>query len=263
MKERPILFSAPMVRAILADEKSATRRMVKPQPPTEAEAEDAGCQRFALHPRVARTVKAYYCAQYDALPKESGAFDVTGSVGYVRDRCGQTEWTCPYGVPGDRLWVRETWAYKGGDEYLYQREQGAVSCRATWQEDRPVQFPDLAPFSDYVPGGKWRPSIFMPRWASRLTLEVVSVGCERLKAITDASAVAEGARFRDVGDYHDGAKRPGWSMKRPHPVDAGEPDDCLGSARFAFGSLWNEIHGDGAWDANPYVWVVEFKRVTT
>jgi len=125
---------------------------------------------------------------------------------------------------GDRLWVREAWAYYGGDEYLYQRSPSAVSYRAdAWDP--------LAP----VPGGRWRPSIHMPRWASRLTLDVTGVCVQRLQDITEADAKAEGVRA---------------------PVNV-SPD--LGSTHVdGFGDLWEEIHGAGAWDANPWVVAITF-----
>lgn len=241
-KDRPILFSAPMVRAILAGEKTVTRRAVKPQPPAGCLYEMNGAGTHAL------------CRGDDGREAHAGSRWVPPTPKSTDHRL-----PCPH---TGSLWVREAWngwfGPKGGDLGDWRDWHETPRAGRSNENNRSLIYRATQEHPDV---GRWVTPLFMPRWASRLTLEVVSVGCERLQAITDAGAVAEGARFRDVGSYHDGAKRPGWSMKRPHPVDAGEPDDCLGSARFAFGSLWNEIHGDGAWDANPYVWVVEFRRV--
>ena len=241
VRERPILFSAPMVRAILAGHKSVTRRLVKPQPPTEAEAENAGCQYFSLSPRVARSVKVYFSGQYESLPKETGVFEVHGSVGYVRDRCGKTEWTCPYGIPGDRLWVRETWRADSShdpEDTIYRAD-----LRDDW----------VAEMGSSV---TWRPSIFMPRVRSRITLEVSGVRVERLHAITDDEAVREGVQWwskdgtlRKYAPADDEGDGPMWPWR-----------DCPRSPREAFERLWCEINGRASWDANPYVWVVEFER---
>lgn len=178
MKERPILFSAPMVRAILSGAKTQTRRLVKPQPTSET-------------------------ATWGCVGGKGFGFLFGGD--FVR---------CPYGTPGDRLWVRETWAeidtgfiYRASDE-------------------------------DHNPGQIWRPSIFMRRVATRIRLEVMGVRVERLKAITEADARAEGVG----GEYH-------CSM-------------CRESPRREFQRLWDLINGKRApWETNPWVWVVEFKRV--
>ena len=133
-----------------------------------------------------------------------------------------TEHHCPYGRVGDRLWVRETWHHAGPE-----RTPGYVSYRADGE------------FMEYYKkqGYKWRPSIFMPRWASRLTLEVVSVRVERVQEISSKDAIAEGVEY-------DVSKPGGW------PVD-----------RFAF--LWDKINGKRgySWDSNPFVWVIEFCKV--
>jgi hypothetical protein len=129
---------------------------------------------------------------------------------------------CPYGQPSDRLWVREAWGLAFGspviphpDAVIYRADEG----NADWD-------------------GRWRPSIHMPRWASRITLEIVSVRVERLQDISEADAKAEGT---------------------PKPIQIS--DDDPRTYRDAFGDLWELINGDGSWDANPWVWVVEFKRV--
>ncbi|HBP0492474.1 TPA: hypothetical protein ACQRM7_000708 [Pseudomonas aeruginosa] len=204
MKERPILFSGPMVRAILEGRKTVTRRVVKPQPDflgsmvdpnTPFKTLDAG-----LHARI----------------------------------------TCPYGEPGDRLWVRETWglqvrSYGGGaGEFIVYRATNpdAIYCRSSEGREYPV---------------KWKPSIHMHRHSSRILLEITAVRVERLQDISEEQALAEGVR----GEPCDHA--------RQACADIG----CWGdTAKGAFGFLWESLNGEGSWAANPWVWVVEFKRVT-
>lgn len=177
MKERPILFSAPMVRAILEGRKTVTRRVVKPQ-----------------------TIRA-------SLLHEQRPHWIDASNGHVV--------RCPYGQPGDRLWVRETWcSYGNGPIY-----------RADYDK--------YSPISDGI-GGPWKPSVHMPRWASRIALGIVSVRVERLQNLDDHDAMAEGAD--QIGD-------------------------CEGAFVAGFRRLWESINGPGSWDQNPWVWVIEFKRV--
>lgn len=179
MKERPILFSAPMVRALLAGTKTQTRRMVKPQPRILA--------------------GELLCWKDDALTDD------------------QMAELCPYGQPGDRLWVREAWMdLRGVDGAV-----GPCMYRAT--------------FGNAPDGGKWRPSIHMPRWASRITLEVTGMRVERLQDITRGDAMAEGCPFPNL---QDGDSPVRW-----------------------YEYLWRAINGPDSWDANPWVWVVEFKRM--
>lgn len=194
MTERPILFSAPMIRALLADTKTQTRRVVKMRSHHQIEQRDDG-QNWPW--------------MYDS------------------ERNADWWMPCPHGQPGDRLWVRETWRVCGGREYEYQQDRTSVMYRATHQESG---FP--LTWESY----KWRPSIFMPRWASRITLEIAGVRVERLQEISEADAIAEGIPSGDVS-----------------------PPDM---ARFAYRQLWESINGHGSWDANPWVWVIEFKRVT-
>lgn len=211
MKERPILFSGPMVRALLAGTKTQTRRVVKPTPP-------AGADSFGT----------YY------HPDPRPHFWAFGG-----DALMDFAVPCPYGQPGDRLWVRETWGYFGGDEYLYQQDTGSVGYRAS-------QVDGL----DHIPGGRWRPSIHMPRWASRITLEVTGVRVERLQGISDADAVAEGIEKQEDGI--------GWKRG---PISGDHPNTATRTAfpKIAFQSLWESINGPDSWAANPWVWAVEFK----
>jgi len=205
-RERPIIFGGEMVRAILGGQKTQTRRIVKPQP------ED--CIGLSeLH----RT----YPASYPNHWAEAGA-----SIVALKD--GEApSWRCPYGQPGDRLWVRETFADEAGGtrkfpgEHIYYRADG--------------EGVDLQ-------GGRWSPSIHMPRWASRILLEVNSVRVERLQDISDDDAMAEG-----VIPY-----KSGWTNGLLGPFS---------SPVLAFLDLWESINGPGSWDQSPWVWVVGFRRI--
>jgi hypothetical protein len=194
MKERPILFSGQMIRAILDGSKTMTRRVVKPQP----------VSGISIDP-----IKREWV---EGIPH------------------------CPYGYPGDRLWVRETWRVEGKHTDGYspsciganRSHFGRIDYEASiaWNKDM---------------YGKLRPSIHMPRWASRITLEVTGVRVERLQDITEADAEAEGVAFmRDIPDA----------------------DETL-TAKVLFEILWDSINAKRGygWDVNPWVWVVEFRRV--
>lgn len=170
-KEKPILFSGAMVRAILEGKKTQTRRVIKPQPMLDT------------HTRVTACYK------------------------------------CPYGAPGDRLWVRETWTThqndKGADCLLYRAE---------------VPDPEL-----YAP---WRPSIFMPRAASRIMLEVTGVRVERIQEISEADAIAEGVEIIPI-------------------------DTSTWTNRQSFSILWDKINAKRgySWASNPWVFVISFKLI--
>lgn len=214
MKERPILFSSQMVRAILDGSKTQTRRICKP----------------------AETL-SYVIPCQDPATFAQGQQSPAVTPGWFGDEEGDVQFFCPYGKPGDRLWVRETWARDDEDGALmYRADIGHGGDADAWEIGR----------NEGVARFKWRPSIHMPRSACRITLEVVSVRVERLQAISEADAIAEGA-----SDYQEG-------------VDAPPPDDDVEwcwSYRAAYSRLWDQINGAGAWDANPWVWCVEFKRV--
>ena len=223
MKERPILFSAPMVRALLAGTKTQTRRVVKPQPP-----EDCGpidCGRY--HPTI---IDRHGDEQPG--PEIFGAYDAWGQWG-VR---------CPYGQPGDRLWVRETWGYidpdcSGEDHDDEQEGPGQtvfcdellqeghplrdfwrrrVAYRASWQDPKYGIGPDAPK--------RWRPSIHMPRWASRITLEITDVRVEKLGDLSESDARQEGVASRDE-----------------------------------FIELWKSINGQ--WEPETWTWVLQFRKV--
>jgi hypothetical protein len=247
MKERPILFSAPMVRAILEGRKTQTRRAVKPPPPSME----------AVHTRTGTGFSLF--TDHHSTPD---LFRVGGPVSVVRDLCGQAEWRCPYGAPGDRLWVRETWR----TEELAEEEEGEIpagSDGVRFQADGGFQvIQDTQTASDVwvqqhnapssARGTKWRPSIHMPRWASRITLEVTGVRVERVRDISEEDAKAEGADGCVAGHG---------------PVSEAElrADPGFWHPRFyrdGFADLWRSINGDESWDANPWVWVVEFRRLS-
>jgi hypothetical protein len=218
MRERPILFSGEMVRAILAGKKTQTRRVMRVQPESPAVVADIDAEVAALSGKSEGPSRPVW-AMWPGLSTDP-AF-----AGQHVDKGVK----CPYGRPGDRLWVRESWGYFGGDEYLYQQDRGCVGYRADW-----IGYAS-------TPGGRWRPSIHMPRWASRITLEITRVRVERLTKISEADAKAEGVdprRFRTPG-VSDGFEH-----------------------RLAYAQLWEELNaGRGhPWDSDPWVWVLDFSR---
>ncbi len=180
-----------------------------------------------------------------------GLFRVAGPVWAVRALTGMADpkWPCPFGAPGDRLWVRERFSpYRvpGGCACSIADATYAVLVDGTHVDRDGEITPGLATYSEGAwDGVRWRPSIHMPRWASRIALEVTGVRVERLQAITEEDARAEG-------------------------VDQGEGGRLYPSARAAralsyragFEHLWNAINGKRApWASNPWVWVVDFRRV--
>ena len=224
MKEKPILFNGEMVRAILAGRKTQTRRVIKPQPKTP---------------------------QFEHL-----------GVGITGLWCGYTpswhggprvwEARCPYGKPGDQLWVRETFAElcELADPWCECEDEAPdnphhfIEYRADSFNKYPGQWDDA--FTDEIEHAKeegylprWKPSIFMPRWASRIQLRVESVRVERVRDISEEDALAEGCIP--------------W-------VENGQEVD---SARSDFAQLWNSINEERGfgWEKDPWVWVVEFSVI--
>lgn len=202
-RERPILFSAPMVRAILAGTKTQTRRAVKPQP----------VESYSVLGDV-RETRGW------SWPMSDGQhLPCPGDAMLAR---------CPYGEPGDRLWVRETFCTMIVNDW--PNPVGPIGYRADGNlEHNP---------------GCWRPSIHMARRHSRITLEITGVRVERLQEISEADARAEGAP-------------PG------HPsIDRVSRE--FGFADFPrswYGQMWEQINGRGSWAANPWVWVLEFRKL--
>lgn len=223
MKERPILFSGAMVRAILEGHKTQTRRVTG--------------LRMGL----------------EAVDRDPSAWHVTGhgvalgrySVTFEHNIIGRARRTlfCPYGAPGDRLWVRETWAVRRLQAGLWVEYQA---------DGRNARLPQPHEHDIRDEGGKvdlgryvadrWRPSTHMPRWASRITLEVTGVRAERVQDISEADAQREGCGRPDWPRYYNG--------------------ETVFNAREAYEHLWNEINASRGygWNANPWVWVVEFRR---
>jgi hypothetical protein len=235
MRERPILFSAPMVRAILEGRKSQTRRIVKPQPVQPAA--DCHPKNVAKHP--APYLDAY-CSQRKTPENPRGMSD-QWCWWQVDDRQCLPMFRCPYGQPGGRLWVRETWA-RNTNQVSDTHMDTSVVYRADGEKRAQNNGTDLP----------WRPSIHMPRWASRILLEITGVRVERLQKISEADAQAEGIEWNPNLD-------PLGPCKWRH---YGQPNTGIYPASSSFETLWKSINGAGSWDANPWVWVVEFKRVT-
>jgi hypothetical protein len=196
MKERPILFSGEMVRAILEDRKTQTRRMLKKQPVDiiPARGDEEGKIWFTLRERM------------------ENIDDQRGDV--IR---------CRYGLPGDLLWVRETWAGDDWHGYAYK-----------------ATMPDALPFGEEVTFRTWKSPYHMRREASRISLEITNVRVERLKQITMSDCMAEGI---EVSNSH-------WNWG--------------GSKLYIdrYRNLWDSLNGKKfPWESNPWVWVIEFKRV--
>lgn len=206
MKERPILFSAPMVRAILDGRKTQTRRTVNPAPEMVTD--------------------------HSIRPWE-------GDPAVLKKLLNQRGRKCPYGQPGDRLWVRES---------TEEDCAGSVSLSRYRADGAFVLYSgcDDPAFSGSIAHWNYprrvRPSIHMPRWASRILLEIVSVRVERLQDISEEDAEAEGA-----------------------PCEIGRLEATIlgtqASYRKGFIRLWESDHGEGSWIENPWVWVIEFKRI--
>lgn len=203
MKERPVIFNSEMVRAILDGRKTQTRRAISDR------------QLHLID--VASQVGECY-------PLESG-IDHANSQSYYREHC-------PFGQVGDRLWVRE--AYQGP---LFNLDQMETYLEDTSKFERQEfceyradggRTPEYYDADDNLRHG-WKPSIHMPRWASRITLEITGVRVERLQDISEADAIAEGGTKHFNIDW--------------------------------FGPLWASIYGVDSWNANPWVWVIEFRRV--
>jgi hypothetical protein len=215
VKERPILFSAPMVRALLAGTKTQTRRALRAQPVDTPHAGQASLNRTMTRP-------VFYAAW------DKRAAD------------GSTICICPYGVPGDRLWVREAWTFVG------TLDPGVLVYRADYPACVPKHYENVPPASAL----KWRPSIHMGRDQSRLTLKVTGVCVERLQDISEADCWAEGIEAVDGmfdSEIHAMAKR----------IHGKGFEDAVPT----YACLWESINGPGSWNANPWVWCLSFRRV--
>lgn len=214
-RERPILFSGPMVRAILAGKKTQTRRIINPQPVATPWGTSGG---ITVAPALLWDERGAYARAAESIPATDR---LPGPYGV--NLIGSESRLCPYGKPGDRLWVRETWQ-------MNEPPSGAI-----YRAD------DI---TGHIDGG-WRPSIFMPRWASRLILEVTGVRVERLQEITEKDILAEGVTV-DLA-----AKM------------TGVPWSSLPTMHHAWAAGWDLINDKRApWASNPWVWVIEFRAVS-
>ncbi|HCO6571145.1 TPA: hypothetical protein OCE33_004260 [Escherichia coli] len=220
MTERGMIFNAEMVRAILDGRKTQTRRIMKPQPtPDDYVCPYNGPRGGHIWP----SKNHQYGLHVEGMLQNGEG----GWEGLASD-------ACHFGEIGDRIWVRETWAEAGAgapDLKLY---------RANYPAHVPSHYENVPPAEDV----RWTPSIHMPRWATRITLEITGVRVERLNSISQADAIAEGA-------------------PPSHPsIDVvsrqfGYPD----FSRSWFGQTWQSIYGDDSWQANPWVWVIEFRHI--
>ena len=222
-RERPILFSGPMVRAILTGRKTVTRRVMKIRLAPGQRPDEEGWEQ-GLDP------------------------DLDLWFGCATDGTTLIE-RCPYGAPGDRLWVKETHALLPKPDL---RLHGNTKRALRPDELTPVY---AASFNPDSPRPRWRPSIHMPRWASRLTLDVVSVGVERLHDITNAEIAAEGviADRGPRGEFLSALRGPTGGT-------------IFETARALWQHGWDSINGKRpscAWKDNPWVWRVEFRRAET
>lgn len=235
MRENGILFSAPMVRAILAGAKTQTRRVV------------------GLSDLRRSETPGYDWTWRGQAPIRSVAQQQRHPGGCWQDVSDERLLAlCPHGAPGDRLWLRETWGlHSYFDETCWHRgsiaDETDASLLPRWK---------LAYRADWGQGGEqfWRPSIHMPRWASRITLEITSVRVERLTAISEEDARAEGVERCQPWDESDRRE-----ADRGHGY---EPP--LESYRSAFERLWDAINGKRAgcaWADDPWVWAIGFRRV--
>lgn len=223
MRERPILFSGPMVRALLAGTKTQTRR--------------------AFSPRMEKLMRAAAAMGEVSHFLDEGSMQ-PNDLDYVRS-------FCPYGQPGDRLWVRETFGH------FERNENFKPGCEVFYRADGNCL--ELEP---------WRPSIHMPRWASRILLEITAVRVERLQDISEADADAEGCERLDTERYErDWKLCPKCGGTRLHNALGGNGGvildvDCWECDTYAkrYRHLWTAINGPGSWAQNPWVWVVEFER---
>jgi hypothetical protein len=201
MKERPILFSAPMVRALLDGSKTQTRRAVKPR----------------------------------HLP-----FVENLTANFLDGKWGERP--MPYGKPGDQLWVRETFADLRGTGIEHRPDPSGPLKRYAFAADHPPGSNGDEARKEF--GVKWKPSIHMPRAASRITLKVIGVRVERLQDISEADALAEGiVRLKEGFGLPDGSH-----------FHATNP-------RQSYFGLWEAINGPGSVEANPWLWVVEFPKI--
>ena len=221
-KERPIIFSADMVNAILAGNKTQTRRVIKPQPDgTWARDENTGCHKmYPLDENVAG-IPWWNIGGINGLPK------------------------CKYGSIGDKLWVRENCKaieLESGEDVIQYMSDMAIKPIDNTQESSD-KWIDLHNYSNKR--GATVPSIYMPRWASRILLEITDIRVERLNDISEIDAIAEGIEKHQTGLW----------------LPCVEKGKAHIDPRLAYRDLWERINGDGSWSQNQFVFVIAFRRV--
>lgn len=262
MNAKPILFSGPMVRALLEGRKTQTRRIVKPQP--------TNGWAFENPPVLGRITSSH--------PKR-GRFGAFVRRGLGSDFPEADLIACPYGQPGDLLWVRETWADLlavspttdepmkiGPGERLIEEPTFWIDGegRKRWHYDgqviayranSDVEFCDgngfMGDMADRSDMPTWKPSIHMPRWASRLTLRITDVRVQRLQDISEEDARAEGA----------GLYVPGHGFITEQTLHADPGYSNFLAPRQGFEAIWTEINGADSWAANPWVWAISFEVI--
>lgn len=218
MAEKPIIFSGQMVRSILGGRKTQTRRVVKPQP-EQSLGVDVGWIPPDDRDPFSDNVRPGQWTCFSGMnvgEYGGGPFEVDWDRGY----------TCPYGTPGSYLWVRETWRL---GEAPYDCGDTSVHYRAD---------------QDECAGGPWRPSIYMPRWASRITLRITDVRVERVQDVDAYDAVAEGCGV--------------------HPVSRDKQQSWEDEVFEEFTAMWESFNGSRggcSWDGNPWCWVLSFEVV--
>ncbi|EPK4544205.1 hypothetical protein M1I87_004444 [Serratia marcescens] len=229
MKERPVIFNGEMVRAIIDGRKTQTRRVMAVQP----ESNQFGLLRISDSTKRSDIGKYHWAESNATGPHQRSAL-----------------FSCPFGQVGDRMWVRETWGVVSHD---FDENERIID----WVPDRPATAIHEMPFGNgyysghaiYAADGEftwgdddghgekscWKPSIHMPRTACRILLEITAVRVERLNDISDGDAIREGCSAADM-----------------------KSGDCVADV---FARLWSSIYGAESWIANPWVWVIEFRRV--
>lgn len=253
MKERPIIFSGDSVRAILEGRKTQTRRV--------AGLEDVNGYPGLLDgmsPLGPLGYKGFEVNDYNLKPSMKRKFKKSPLLfhWFLGERRSLNEINpipvrCPYGAPGDWLWVRETWQalqpLKDIPLEIINPRPGI--CALAYEADEGERFEKYKTFGSKLYQGPWRSPLFMPRWASRITLELTGVRVERVQEISEADAIAEG--IERINDH------PHWAWKDY----TGNGQDL--SPIMSYQSLWDSLNARRGypWASNPYVWVLEFKRI--
>lgn len=238
MKSTPILFSGPMVRAIREGRKMQTRRAVN--------LDKWWSQKWAENFVFCKDPSTYMVTEWGLTPDEPHNQSLNVPYRHLEDpeipwnECGMEGIECPFGQPGDQLWVKETFVCENP---AYVAGYKAEPWRGSPDPDTARILFAADPVHQNI-GIRWRPSIFLPRWASRINLEVTAVRVERLQDISEADAIAEGVTIHMDAE-----------------ITAATVPGIKGPAYLEYFDLWQTINGPGSWDQNPWVWVVEFQQI--